>query len=118
MAKQAKLKASAAQAEHVDDVSPDEETAVDRQYPRTELKGIAKATIHPIAGQSGEPVRCSVLTRDLSLSGFGIALTEVVKPRQRIELDVESKHFTGEVMWCREAQFGFYIAGCRLVPSR
>jgi len=42
----------------------------------------------------------------------------MLKPRQRIELDAESKHFVGEVVWCREAEFGFFIAGCRLVNSR
>jgi PilZ domain-containing protein len=109
---------SALRKDWADKVSPDEETEIDRQYPRSELRGIASATIYPQDSESGEPVRCSVLTRDLSLAGFGIALTEKLKPRQRIELDVESKHFVGEVMWCREAQFGFYIAGCRLVAPR
>ena len=101
-----------------DQVSTEEETEIARQYPRSELRGIASATIYPPDGATCEPVRCSVLTRDLSLTGFGIALTRMLKPRQRIELDAESKHFVGEVVWCREAEFGFFIAGCRLVNSR
>jgi PilZ domain-containing protein len=100
-----------------DKVSVEEETEIARQYPRSELRGVASATIYPLDGETCEPVRCSVLTRDLSLAGFGIALSQMLKPKQRIELDVESKHFVGEVRWCREAHFGFYIAGCRLLHS-
>jgi len=98
-------------------VSVDGDTELARQYPRTELCGVACATIHPKEGEGGGPQQCAVLTRDVSLAGFGIALPRLVQPRQRIDLDVEGKRFECEIVWCRDVQFGFYIAGCRLLVT-
>lgn len=88
-----------------------------RQFPRTDLRGVASATIYPPEGEPGEPIRCSVLTRDLSAGGFGIALSERLRPKQLVELDIDCNRLLGEVRWCREAQFGLYLAGCRIVES-
>jgi PilZ domain len=93
-----------------------EDTEVDRQFPRTEYNGSAAAIIYPLGGAAA-PLRCTVLVRNLSQGGFGIAHTEMLQPKQRIELEVQTKHLAGEVRWCRQVQHGFYIAGCQLVAS-
>jgi hypothetical protein len=98
-------------------VSPGDETEVARQHDRSEFHEIATATIYPPAGDTQQPLHCPVLTRDLSAAGFGIVLTRPLQPRQRIELTAAQRRFVGEIVWCREAEFGFYIAGCRLLAS-
>jgi hypothetical protein len=90
-----------------------DDTEIDRELPRSEFLGNAEATIYPPAGQGGEPVRCTVLTRDLSNRGFGIAHKEPVRPRQRVELETPQRRLAGEVLWCRQIRPGFYIIGCR-----
>jgi hypothetical protein len=92
-----------------------EDTEIDRRFPRTEFHGSAGATIYPPPGAAAPPVRCTVLVRNLSQGGFGIRHTEMLQLRQRIELEVETKRLVGEVLWCRQIQHGFYIAGCQLV---
>jgi hypothetical protein len=94
-----------------------EDTEIDRQFPRNDFNGRVGATIYPPDGAAAEPVRCTVLVRNLSQGGFGIAHTQMLRLRQRIVLDVQTKHLAGEVQWCRQIQDGFYIAGCRLVIS-
>src|SRR4051794_22495286 len=45
-----------------------------RRFPRSQFRGSAKATIYPPPSMPGnEPVHCTVLTRDLSCGGIGIA---------------------------------------------
>jgi PilZ domain-containing protein len=94
-----------------------EDTEIDRRFPRIEVHSSAEATIYPPDGAAAPPVRCTVLVRNLSQGGFGIRHTEMLQPRQRIELEVESKRLAGEVRWCRLIQDGFYIAGCQLIVS-
>jgi hypothetical protein len=89
------------------------DTEIDRELPRSEFLGSAQATIYPPAGQDGVPVHCTVLTRDLSNRGFGIAHKEPVRPRQRVELETPQGRLTGEVLWCRQIRPEFYIIGCR-----
>lgn len=89
-----------------------DDTEIDRELPRSEFLGNAQATIYPV-DQGGEPVRCTVLTRDLSNRGFGIAHHEPVRPRQRVELETPQRRLAGEVLWCRQIRPGFYIIGCR-----
>jgi hypothetical protein len=98
-------------------VSPGDETEVARQYERSEFHEIATATIFPRAGDAQPPLHCPVLTRDLSAAGFGIVLTRPLQTRQRIEVTAAQRRFIGEIVWCREAEFGFYIAGCRLLKA-
>ena len=100
------------------DCSSQADTEIDRQFPRNDFRGSAPAIIHPPSGQKGKPVRCNVLTRDLSSRGFGIAHTQMLQLRQRVELEVEPKPLVGEVLWCRQIQDGFYIAGCRLIAPQ
>jgi hypothetical protein len=90
-----------------------EDTEIDRALPRSEFLGSAQATIFPAAGQDGEPVRCTVLTRDLSNRGFGIAHKEPLRPRQRVELETPQGRLIGEVLWCRQIRPEFFIVGCR-----
>lgn len=100
-----------------DVVSADDETEFAREHTRTELGGVASATIYPKEGEAGEPDRCTVLMRNVSLAGFGIALTRPIEPKQHVELDFGGKRFACEIAWCRKAEFGFYIAGCKLPIS-
>jgi len=94
------------------------DTELERRFPRSELHRSASATIYPLDGKGQQPLRCSVTMRDLSERGFGITHTELLVPRQRIEIDVGAKHLAGDVLWCRCVQRGVYIAGCRLVDSK
>src|SRR5262245_36242698 len=94
------------------------DTELERRFPRSELHRAASATIYPPDGKSTNPVRCNVTMRDLSERGFGITHTEMLVPRQRIEVEVGPKHLVGDVLWCRSIQRGVYIAGCRLVASK
>lgn len=89
------------------------DTEIDRQFPRSEFLGSAPATIYPPAGQTGEAVHCTVLTRDLSNRGFGIAHTAPVRPGQRVELQMPNELLAGEVQWCRQLRPELYIIGCR-----
>lgn len=89
------------------------DTEIDRQFPRSEFLGRAEATIYPPAGQPGEPVQCTVLTRDLSNRGFGIAHTAPLRPRQRVELQMPKELLAGEVQWCRQLRPELFIIGCR-----
>jgi PilZ domain len=93
------------------------DTEIDRQFPRNDFRGHAEATIYPPAGQTAEPTRCTVLTRDLSNRGFGIAHNEPLRPQQRVELDTDNQRFVGEVLWCRQIRPEFYIIGCRLISA-
>jgi len=92
------------------------DTEIDRQFPRNEFRGQAEATIYPPAGSKSAPTRCTVLTRDLSNRGFGIAYNEPLRPQQRVELNSGGTQLAGEVLWCRQIRPAFYIIGCRLLP--
>jgi hypothetical protein len=89
-----------------------------RRFPRSPCHGNLKATIYPPpSSPGGDPVHCTVLTRDLSCGGIGIAHTEQLYPRQIIVLNAVGKLLVGEVRWCRRLDDRFYIAGCRLVKT-
>jgi hypothetical protein len=92
------------------------DTEIDRQFPRNEFRGQAEATIYPPHGENSEPIYCTVLTRDLSNRGFGIAHDQPLRPKQRVELETSDKRVCGEVLWCRQIRPEFYIIGCRLLP--
>lgn len=93
------------------------DTELDRQFPRCEFRGNARATIYPPSGDTSQPVCCTVLTRDLSNRGFGIAHNKPLRPQQRVELETDKKRLAGEVLWCREIRPEFFIIGCRLISS-
>jgi hypothetical protein len=87
-----------------------------RAYKRLNFRGTVKATIYP--RQAGrDPVQCSVMTRDLSCGGIGIAHTEQLFPKQIVVLDAVGKLLVAEVRWCRREDEHFYVAGCRLVKT-
>jgi len=89
-----------------------------RRFPRSPCHGSLKATIYPPPNSvGGEPVHCTVLTRDLSCGGVGIAYTEELFPHQIVVLDAVGKLLVGEVRWCRRLDDRYYIAGCRLVKT-
>jgi len=87
-----------------------------RRFKRLAFSGTAQATIYPLEQAPGcEPIRCEVLTRDLSCGGIGIAHTERLAPQQMVVLDAVGKLLISEVRWCRRVDKGFYVAGCRLI---
>jgi hypothetical protein len=100
-----------------EECSPQADTELDRQIPRTDFRGSASAIIYPRDVGTSRPVRCMVQMRDLSNSGFGITHSQMLLPRQRVELELGAKCLVGEVQWCRPIQSGLYIAGCRLIAS-
>jgi hypothetical protein len=89
-----------------------------RTFPRWSFRGSAIATIYPRHPAPGrEPLQCTVLTRDLSCGGIGIAHSEQLFPKQIVVLNAVSKLLVGEVRWCRRVDENFYVAGCRLVKT-
>lgn len=92
-----------------------------RNFKRLSFSGTALATIYPYPQKllsSNEPVKCTVLTRDLCCGGIGIAHNERLVPHQTIVLDALGKLLVGEVRWCQRIDKDFYIAGCRLVKTK
>jgi len=90
----------------------------DRKFPRSPCRGSFKATIYPPPSKpGGEPVQCTVLTRDISCGGIGIAHTEELYPKQIIVLHAVTKLLIGEVRWCRRMSERSYIAGCQLIKA-
>lgn len=90
----------------------------DRKFPRSACPGSFKATIYPPPSKpGGEPVQCTVLTRDISCGGIGIAHTEELYPKQIIVLHAVTKLLIGEVRWCRRLNERSYIAGCQLIKA-
>jgi hypothetical protein len=87
-----------------------------RRFPRSSFRGTAKATIYPRhPGPGREPVQCTLLTRDLSCGGIGVAHSEQLFPKQIVVLEAVGRLLVGEVRWCRRVDEHFYVAGCRLV---
>src|SRR5439155_23413190 len=100
------------------DSDEDEDFKNCRRFPRSQFRGSAKATIYPPPSMpETAPVHCTVLTRDLSCGGIGLAHSRQLYPRQIVVLDALGKLLVGEVRWCRRAEEGFYVAGCRLVKT-
>jgi hypothetical protein len=89
-----------------------------RRFPRSQFRGSAKATIYPSStSHSTVPIQCTVLTRNLSCGGVGIAYSERLYPQQIIVLEAVGKVLVGEIRWCRQVEDNFFIAGCRLVKA-
>jgi hypothetical protein len=89
-----------------------------RNFPRSSFRGSAKATIYPRHPAPGrEPLQCTVLTRDLSCGGIGIAHHDQLFPKQIVLLNAVGRLLVGEVRWCRRVDENFYVAGCRLVKT-
>ena len=96
---------------------PSADTEIERQFPRSDVFGVAEATIYPLAGQSGEPIYRAVMVRNLSSRGFGITLDDPLHARQRVELDMQQQRLVGEVLWSRQIQPKIHLVGCRIVGS-
>jgi len=89
-----------------------------RRFVRRAFRGQAKATIFPLpAAGDVPPLECTVMTRDLSCGGIGIAHSEPLFPRQRILLQAAGKRLVGEVRWCRRVKQRYYLAGCQLLQA-
>ena len=89
-----------------------------RRFPRSQFRGSAKATIYPSSSSpSAEPIQCTVLTRNLSCGGVGIAFSERLYPQQIIVMEAVGKVLVGEIRWCRQVEESFFVAGCRLVKA-
>jgi hypothetical protein len=89
-----------------------------RRFPRSQFRGSAKATIYPLSSSAeSDPIQCTVLTRNLSCGGIGIAHCERLLPQQIIVLEAVGKVLVGEIRWCRQVEDRFFVAGCRLVKA-
>ena len=84
-----------------------------RRFPRFYFRSCADATIYPL-DPDAEPMKCVVVTRDVSRGGMGLLHTAQLFPGQRLDLvlnDGVSK--TLEVVWCRRVAKESYSVGCR-----
>jgi PilZ domain-containing protein len=87
-----------------------------RGFPRYYYRTWANAIIHPIG--KGEPLRCSVITRDLSRNGISLLHSTQLFTGQRIELDLNEKAPRAiEVVRCRRIGDACYVIGCRFVKA-
>jgi hypothetical protein len=120
---EAKEPAAIAVASTADETSKERGTddashETNRKHPRKLCPGSFKATIYPPPfNPGGEPVQCTLRTRDLSCGGIGIAHVEQLYPQQIIVLNAVTKLLIGEVRWCRQIGERSYIAGCQLVKA-
>ena len=84
-----------------------------RRFPRFYLRSCADATIYPLQPNL-EPIKCVMVTRDISRGGMGLLHTAQLFPGQRLELVLNGNiHKTLEVVWCRRVADNRYIVGCR-----
>ena len=87
-----------------------------RQFPRYYYRTWAKAVIHPLG--KGEPLHCSVVTRDLSRNGLSLLHSTQLFSGQQIELDLnEQSPRIVEVVRCRRIGDGCYVVGCRFARA-
>lgn len=101
-----------------DETDDQEDGAESRRFPRSPCHGSLQATIYPpphIPG--GDPIRCCVLTRNLSCGGVGIAHSEKLFPKQVLVLEAVGRLLVAEVRWCRQLDEKFFIVGCRLIKT-
>jgi hypothetical protein len=89
-----------------------------RKHSRQPCPGTIKATIYPPPHQpNADPVQCTIVTRDLSCGGIGIAHFEPLYPQQIIVLNAANRLLVGEVRWCQQIGERSFIAGCQLVKT-
>src|SRR5687767_12786671 len=82
-----------------------------RRHPRFYFRSCADATFHPLApGQ--EPMKCVVVTSDLSRSGMSILHDSQVFPGQKIDLVLgNGSEKCVEVARCRRQKDGTFLIG-------
>jgi hypothetical protein len=99
--------------------APDSEPRIEqRKYLRQPCPGTIKATIYPPPHNPGaEPVQCTIVTRDLSCGGIGVAHFAPLYPQQIIVLNAANRLLVGEVRWCQQIGERSFIAGCQLVKT-
>jgi hypothetical protein len=87
-----------------------------RRFPRYPVQATIDATIYPL-DSSWPPVRCEMMTRDLSRGGINLLHSEQLYPGQKIDIVVDSSSRRVEVVWCRRITNRCFSAGCRFVTS-
>ena len=84
-----------------------------RRFPRFYFRSCADAAIYPL-GRNQPPVKCVVLTCDLSRSGISVLHNALLYPGQRIDIVLNSPPARRlEVTWCRRLEKGRYLVGCK-----
>ena len=84
-----------------------------RRFPRFYLRACADATIYPLEPDA-EPMKCVMVTRDVSRGGMGLLHTAQLFPGQRIDLVLNGTiNKLLEVVWCRRVAENSYSIGCR-----
>ena len=88
-----------------------------RHFPRFFYRAEISATVYPQPGAaSQEPVRCTMLTRDLSRGGLNVLYTDQLFPGQQIDLVLtDGAPRRVEVTWCRRLAERRYSLGCRFI---
>jgi hypothetical protein len=89
----------------------------ERAFPRYEFQAVATATIHPPPWDSRkQPVKCFVMTRDLSRGGISILHPDRISRGQLIDLCLANgNELKAEVQWIRQEPDGCFLMGCRFV---
>jgi hypothetical protein len=91
----------------------------ERAFPRYEFQAMATATIHPPPWDSRkQPLKCFVMTRDLSRGGISILHPDRISKGQRIDLCLANgNELKLEVQWIRQEPDGNFLMGCRFVQA-
>jgi hypothetical protein len=89
-----------------------------RRYPRFPFQAQIEATILPLDVNQAAPVRCMMMTRDLSRGGINLIHSDQLFPGQRIEIALNGMQRCVEVMWCRRLANRCFSAGCRFVARK
>lgn len=87
-----------------------------RRFPRFAYQTKVEAAIYPLEAKQGEePVRCAMMTRDLSRGGINLLHSDQLFPGQRIDIVLNGMLRCVEVRWCRRIANRCYSVGCRFV---
>jgi len=89
-----------------------------RRFERYRYRSRVEATIHSLGDDpKAPPVRCAMLSRDLSRGGINLLHSEQLFPSQKIEIVLSGATRWVEVMWCRRLANRCFSAGCRFVTK-
>jgi PilZ domain-containing protein len=89
-----------------------------RRFPRFHDRARIEAAIHPLGDDpQAPPMRCAMLTRDLSRGGINLLHSDQLFPGQKIEIILDDAPRWVEVLWCRRLANRCFSAGCRFVTK-
>lgn len=85
---------------------------------RVTYRATAEAIIYPVVPETGKPVRCLVLTQDVSSMGCNIVHPVRLLPGQRLDILLDGKTPRPAVVaWCNRLPDKHFTMGCRFTDE-